>query len=255
MKKNLKILVDLISEGETLREKFRGINKIHNDKKREELTMKKQKWIMSCKNFFQVTEMNNFLEEFKKIETESKAYLAAYIGQLTSILESAKKALDSGLLKKISTNIEPVAAIQKLCEKFHVIARQLRSRYNNRDTLDVKDEYDVQNLFHALLKLDFEDIRPEEWTPSYAGKCSRMDFLLKREQIVIEIKKSRRQLTAKEIGSQLIEDIVRYKAHQDCKILMCFVYDPEGLIANPKGIENDLSKDSKELSVKVIIKP
>lgn len=34
-------------------------------------------------------------------------------------------------------------------------------------------------------------MRPEKWTPSYAGACSRMDFLLKREQIGLEAKKTR----------------------------------------------------------------
>ena len=42
----------------------------------------------------------------------------------------------------------------------------------------MEDEYDVQDLFHALLTIYFEDIRKEEWSPSYAGGASRMDFLL-----------------------------------------------------------------------------
>jgi REase_DpnII-MboI len=52
----------------------------------------------------------------------------------------------------------------------------------------MKDEYDVQDSLHALLKLHFDDVRREEWTPSYAGSQSRMDFLLKREKIVVETK-------------------------------------------------------------------
>jgi DNA-binding sugar fermentation-stimulating protein len=59
----------------------------------------------------------------------------------------------------------------------------------NRNTIEIEDEYDVQDLFHALLKLYFDDIRPEEYTPSYGGSASRVDFLLKDEQIIIEIKK------------------------------------------------------------------
>ena len=66
--------------------------------------------------------------------------------------------------------------------------------------MEVDDEYDVQYLTHALLLLDFEDVRPEEWTPSYAGGSSRMDFLMKAEKIVLEVKKTRKGLKAKEIG-------------------------------------------------------
>lgn len=145
--------------------------------------------------------------------------------------------------------------IQTLISRFHQVARQLRSRHANRPTLDIDDEYDVQDLFHALLRIHFDDVRPEECTPSYAGAASRVDFLLKKERIVIEIKKTRKSLKAKELGEQLIIDTQRYQAHPDCDVLVCFVYDPEGQIANPKGIENDLSRTFDGLPVEVYITP
>ena len=145
--------------------------------------------------------------------------------------------------------------VEQLCSRFHIVARQLRSRYKGRVTIEVEDEYDVQDLMHALLMLDFEDIRVEEWTPSYAGGSVRMDFLLKRERIVIEIKKTRKGLAAREIGEQLIIDIEKYKEHPDCKILVCFVYDPEGRIANPRGVETDLEACNKDITLRVLIRP
>ena len=99
----------------------------------------------------------------------------------------------------------------------------------------------MQDLFHALLKIYFEDVRAEEYTPSYAGAASRVDFLLKKEKIVIEIKKTRKGLTSKQVGEQLIIDSLRYQVHPDCNRLVCFVYDPEGRVANPRGIESDFS--------------
>jgi hypothetical protein len=145
--------------------------------------------------------------------------------------------------------------IEQICLRFHRVAIQLSNRHGSRETLRIDDEYDVQDLLHALLLIDFDDIRPEEWTPSYAGSSSRMDFLLKNEQIVIETKKTRNGLGAKEIGEQLIIDIEKYKGHPDCKTLVCFVYDPEGRIRNPKGIENDLNWIGCDLTVKVLIVP
>ena len=82
-----------------------------------------------------------------------------------------------------------------------------------------------------------------------------MDFLLKQEQIVIEVKKTRKTLGTKEVGEQLIIDIAKYKTHPDCTKLLCFVYDPEAWIANPRGIENDLNREDGELPVKVLIMP
>ncbi|UDN27663.1 hypothetical protein LEO80_03510 [Aeromonas caviae] len=58
-------------------------------------------------------------------------------------------------------------------------------------------------------------------SPCYAGAASRVDFLLKEEKIIIEIKKTRHGLSAKEIGEQLIVDSQRYQAHPDCNTLGC----------------------------------
>jgi hypothetical protein len=153
----------------------------------------------------------------------------------------------------IYSDIDPIETIRLLTNKFHSFCKQIRSRYNDRKTIEINDEYDVQDVFHALLRLYFDDIRPEEWTPSYAGSCSRMDFLLKKEKTVIEVKNTRVGLGKKEIGEQLSIDIMKYKAHPDCKTLLCFVYDPEERIVNPKGLETDLSKPINGMNVKVYI--
>ena len=91
--------------------------------------------------------------------------------------------------------------------------------------------------------------------PSYAGKSSRMDFLLKDYHIVVEIKKTRKGLGAKEVGRQLIEDIERYRSHPNTETLICFVYDPESFVRNPRGLENDLNRETEALNVKVLIRP
>ena len=77
-------------------------------------------------------------------------------------------------------------------------------------------------------------------------------FFIKDEKIVIEVKKTR-SFKAKQLGEQLIIDIAKY-THPDCKLLYCFVYDPEGYINNPKGIENDLNDEKSELKIKVKIR-
>ena len=58
--------------------------------------------------------------------------------------------------------------IELLCNRFDLVARQIQIRYGKgkRTTIEINDEYDVQDLFHALLTLYFDDIRDEEWTPS-----------------------------------------------------------------------------------------
>lgn len=172
-----------------------------------------------------------------------------------AILESLVEYINKGLIiPEQNESCDASVELSRVFERFHRVVKQLRDRHDSRPTLDVNDEYDVQDLLHALLKLHFDDIRAEEWTPSYAGKSARMDFLLKNEGIVIEVKKTRQGLTDKEVGDQLIVDVERYKAHPDCKNLICFIYDPEGRIGNPEGIINDLNEQHKGF-VKVVIEP
>lgn len=147
------------------------------------------------------------------------------------------------------------ALIRVICERFTIMANSLTKRHDNRDTITMTDEYDVQDLMGALLKLHFTDVRPEEWTPSYAGNASRMDFLLKPEQVVVEAKMTRKSLGQKEIVEELAIDILRYQSHQDCRMLMCFVYDPAGKCTNPTALENDLTKKHGALQVIVIVQP
>ena len=189
-----------------------------------------------------------------RIEAATKTYDYVFyevVKQIESLIDLLEKDLLS-IPEKEQANWND--ELENIFKKFHKVARQLRTRYKDRDTLNISDEYDVQDLLHALLQLHFDDIRAEEWTPSYAGGSVRVDFLLKDHQTFIEVKKSRQTMTEKELGEQLIVDCEKYKAHQDCKMLYCFVYDPEGYLGNPIGIKNDLEK-AHEGFIKVFIIP
>ena len=147
------------------------------------------------------------------------------------------------------------ALVRAICERFTIAANALAERHDNRATISMTDEYDVQDLLGALLRVHFTDVRLEEWTPSYAGNASRMDFLLKPEQVVVEAKMTRKGLGQKELVTQLAEDILRYQSHQDCKTLICFVYDPTAKCSNPTALENDLTKNHGSLKVIVMVQP
>ena len=173
-------------------------------------------------------------------------------------LESLEERLDlipETLIRTVAPAPDGLSLLTKTLTSFHSVARQLRFRHDNRPTIEINDEYDLQDLLHALLKRDFKDVRPEEWVPSYAGKASRTDFLLKAERTIVETKRTRNVSSAKAIGDELIIDIARYKAHPDCANLVCFVYDPEGYIQNPEGLRSDLEKGSGDLTVRVFIEP
>jgi hypothetical protein len=121
--------------------------------------------------------------------------------------------------------------------------------------LAVKDEYDVQDMLHAILKLHFDDVRPEEVTPSYAGHASRVDFFLPRERVVVEAKMTRASLGQKEVANQLTIDAARYAQMSAVDTLICLVYDPERRCTNPRTLENDLEASAGRLNVRAIVCP
>lgn len=148
-----------------------------------------------------------------------------------------------------------IEIVSILADRLHLVVRQLRERHNGRPTLDVVDEYDLQDLFHALLTVHFADVRKEEWVPSYAGGASRMDFLLPDVEAVVELKMTRPNLSTKQLGEQLIIDITRYKSHPACRALFCVVYDPGGRVVNPRGVEKDLEAVSSQILTRIMIVP
>lgn len=117
---------------------------------------------------------------------------------------------------------ETIRVVENICRRFPLLARQLQRRHDERSTLDIQDEYDVQDLLHALLVLHFDDVRPEEWTPSYAGTSTRMDFLLKEEKVVIETKMARKGLSQKKVIEELAVDKMRYRSHPELQGLSVF---------------------------------
>ena len=195
-------------------------------------------------------------EHFKVISNyKPSSIYPECVDEILQQLNGLVQIVQKDFVNTDSTGNKPaIKDLENIFNKFTKVARQLNTRHNDRDSLTISDEYDVQDLLHALLLLYFDDVRAEEWTPSYAGGCERMDFLLKDLQTVIEVKKTRPKMTMKSLGEELIIDIEKYKAHPDCKQLYCFVYDPDYILGNPNAIKNDLEKTHHGF-VKIFIRP
>jgi len=163
------------------------------------------------------------------------------------VLEEALESERSGLGETAAHVVEAA------CRRLPLAIRSMQRRYADRTPIVITDEYDVQDLLRTILVVMFEDVRPEEWTLSYAGGPLRMDFLLKREQLVIETKVTRSGHDARSIRDELAVDLLRYQAHPDCKILVCLVYDREGLIDNPRGFEQDVTGAQGNITVRVAV--
>jgi DpnII restriction endonuclease len=104
--------------------------------------------------------------------------------------------------QKIQTDIHSATArLVQLADSFSSVARTLEDRRSGREPLLIQDEYDVQYIFGALLTTRFDDVRPEDWIPSYAGSASRVDFFLKNESVFFETKMTRGEFVRGSVGS------------------------------------------------------
>jgi hypothetical protein len=190
--------------------------------------------------------------DIKRSVTE-KAHLIAYLAKrfFDGTLETRKSGPRAYFANE---RIDAVQIILEIAGKFKAISRQLKIRHSNRHTIEIKDEYDVQDLFHSLLRLFFGDIRGEEWVPSYAGGNKRTDFLIPAHSIAIELKHSRPSMTSRDLGEQLVVDIANYQKHPSVRIIICLVFDYEGNIVNPIGIERDLTyiQDKFSIATKIL---
>jgi hypothetical protein len=150
---------------------------------------------------------------------------------------------------------DPLEMVKSLCQRFHLVARQLRLRGEYRATLDVEDDTDTQDLLHALLRIYFDDIDTSEWIPSYSNGSPRTIFLLDDNRLAVLVKKTRTGLNARDIAEQLRIDLEHCRSLKRCTTMLSFIYDPEGRIGNPRGLEADLITVGDQLTLDVLIVP
>ncbi|MFZ1503042.1 MAG: hypothetical protein WAS50_07820 [Nitrospira sp.] len=145
--------------------------------------------------------------------------------------------------------------LRRMCARFHLVARQLRLRKEYRPTLEITDEYDLQDLFYALLRLQFDEVGTEEWAPAYTNGERRTSYLLDWDQTVVVVKQTRSGLTTRDIAEQISADKAHFSSRPNGTSLVCFIYDPDGRVGNPRGLEADLSTVSDTYKVEVIVAP
>ncbi|WP_432957676.1 hypothetical protein [Micromonospora haikouensis] len=183
--------------------------------------------------------------------TKARANLDILRALLAGQLRTQKS---SGSVRFAGQQLDAVDTILMIGQRMRDVERELSRRHANRPTLTVSDEYDAQDLLKGLFALFFEDVRPETSTPSVAGGAARIDFLLPSLELAVEIKRARNSMTSRSLGDELIVDRDRYKAEQRAKHLICLVFDYDGILPGPRGLEADLSRESTVEGLAVTVK-
>ncbi len=204
-----------------------------------------------------------YLRIYAMIMISEIAFFLYYFLRFQSERKQDEKLLERFAAWKRTTAIEAraseedvVARIKEVLSRFHFYAKLTLQEKIENETKSVLEPV-VQRAVHGILKLHFDDIRSEELVPSFAGGGSRIDLFLRDEKIGIEIKVANDKNKDRAIGEQLLVDIGRYAEHANCEVLLCFIYDPRGLLQNPHGLIKNLEEQSRKngLRVHVVVSP
>jgi len=205
---------------------------------------------------FSIDALYGKVNTFQENVEDDKSAVKFQIRKLRRFFEKVELLKSPENVPKSDTSRNSFNNLLLVFKRFHKVAQAIRERHNNQETIIIKNEYDVQDLLHGLLQIYFDDIRKEDSSPSHAGANSRLDFVLKNEKVIVEVKMTNENLTTNKLGQELLIDIGRYKEYPDCNDLVIFIYDRGDFVRNKTGLINDLQKQStNKLKVTVIINP
>jgi hypothetical protein len=149
-----------------------------------------------------------------------------------------------------------LATLETLLRRVPRVVRQLRTRQGTRPPFRVEDERDLEDLLRAVLPLAFDDVRPECRTPTYAT-CTRTDFLILPEQATLFLAVTVKRLASgsgeRNLEPQWQEDVKHYEQRHDCRALIAFIYDPEGLLREAATLETAWSRPQGDLDLRAIV--
>lgn len=137
-----------------------------------------------------------------------------------------------------------MGGVLAIVDAFKASADVLRKRHANRTPFEIKDEYDVQDLFFALVLPIVPDIVREDPASKVANKSSRLDFTSKSTGLGIELKHLKSKGDADRVRDEILVDEATYQAHPYVDTVAVFVHDPEGhiVMSARRSFEADLSK-------------
>jgi hypothetical protein len=133
-----------------------------------------------------------------------------------------------------------LAIIDAFPNSSSVLAERKRSRL----PFKINDEYDVQDLFFALVLPVVPDIVAEDPAPKVAGHSTRLDFTSKATRLGFEINHVKSKAHAAKVREEIILDERTYQEHPYIDTVVAFVSDPNQEIPlhERTAFEADLSQ-------------
>ncbi len=197
----------------------------------------------TARNFFYTVASEGIISPWKHPVQET--FISSLDSQRAMLRHSAASSRSRASCRAVLEHLEPIM------RRVPVFVKRLDERRNG-ERLTISNEYDFQDVLEALLRLHFDDVRPEEPTGSTAGSSARGDFLLQEAGVMVEAKMMRPSLTTKKLRDEIIVDQRLYREHKQSTALLVVVYDPDRRIRNPAAFETDLN-GTGDLTTRVVV--
>jgi REase_DpnII-MboI len=182
------------------------------------------------------------VQAFVEAHARSVCVLTALLGTVTPIDAAFLLGLQN--LPSLSTKRKGVSLILETIDGFGAALSVLSRRHRDRAPFAIEDEYDLQDLFHALVVPGIPDFTSEDPAPKLAGKSSRLDFTSKSCRLGVELKHVRSKRHAEEVREEILVDQGTYFRHPEVDSVITFVFDPGSFIPAHERptFEGDLSR-------------
>jgi hypothetical protein len=140
--------------------------------------------------------------------------------------------------KKESAKHEEVDLIELVCRRISNAARILLNRSRKgKQAYEIGDEYDVQDLLHAILRAYLKYSVQEDPLPKVASaKSGKVDISVEEIGVLIEVKFVRTPDDQKRIFEEFSQDLVLYSSWKPLKTLFFLIYN-SGDLRDPEAFE------------------
>jgi len=200
---------------------------------KETLDNKERPVIMDFVSWFDLTSSLSFLDIYTR-ETYGEGI---YQQPLIELVNYVKSLGPPPAEEKNDDISDALVHIFKIFRRFKSNTSALTERRAKKTSLEIVDEYDVQDFLQVMLRPYFPDIRSEVVVD---GKVDRhflkTDFLISKEKLAIECKFNKTK-NFNSLKQQIQDDIMNYSAHPDCENIVFLIYDKNHLINNADELE------------------
>lgn len=185
--------------------------------------------------------------------TAAKARIIASLFE-RAVTGQIRTANSAGTTQFGDRSLDAVNAVLTVANRYSEVLHRLAKRRTGRKALVPVDEYDDQYLIEGILALFFDDVRVEQYIPSYANSSTRIDFLLPEHGLGVELKHTRGSIKMPNLANELIVDKARYATYNGITHLIALVFDFDKRLRNPKGLERDLSQKRSDANITVTVR-